>query len=81
MTDDIDCLGVSVAGNLQQEQDDRAARVKRFIAESDSNDIAALFAMIRDAVIEKEIDELFAISQFLRGTADMIADVERELCG
>ena len=77
MTDDIDCLRVSVAGNLQQEQDDRA---ERFIAASDSNDIAALFAMIRDAVIEKEIDELFAISQFLRGTADMISDVEREIC-
>lgn len=80
MADEKDCLSVSVAAVLQQEKDDRAARVKRFIESSDSDDIAALFAMIRDAVSDKELDELFVLSRFFRGKADMILEVERELC-
>lgn len=58
----------------------RAARVKQFIADSNPELIADLFAMIRAALIEREADEMFAITKYYRSAAMILTDVETEFC-
>lgn len=65
---------------LQREREERAARVKLFIAQSESNDIADLFGAIQDAVFDREADELFFLSKYYQHAAAIIGDVEREFC-
>ena len=58
----------------------RAARVKEFIADSDPEIIADLFATIRDAVIEQESDAMLAITKHYLSVATILSDVETGLC-
>ena len=65
---------------LQREREERAARVKLFIAQSESSDIADLFGAIKDAVFDREADELFFLSKYYQHAAAIISDVEQEFC-
>ena len=58
----------------------RSARVKEFIAESDPEIISDLFAEIKETVLNREADEVFAITQFYKSVATILHDVETELC-
>lgn len=58
----------------------RAARVKEFIIESDPEIISDLFAEIKEAVLEREANELFAITKFYKSVAMILHEVETEFC-
>lgn len=59
----------------------RAARVKEFIADSDPDIIADLFAMIKDAVIDHGSSEALAIANHCHIFAAALRDVEAGLRG
>lgn len=58
----------------------RAARVKQFITDSSPEIIADFFAVIKDAMIERETDELLAITKYYHAAASILSDVEANLC-
>lgn len=58
----------------------RAARVKEFIADSDPEIIADLFATIRDAVIEQESDAMLALTKHYLSVTTILSEVETGLC-
>ena len=59
---------------------ERAARVREFIAESDPEIISDLFAVIKDAVLEREAAEVFALTKYYKGVATIVHEVEAEFC-
>lgn len=59
---------------------ERSARVREFIAESDSGIISDLFAEIKDAVVTRETDEAFALTKFYQSVIGILHDVEMEFC-
>lgn len=59
---------------------ERAARVKEFIADSDPDIIADLFDIIRNAVIDRETDVAFMITEHYRSVNTIINDVLTGLC-
>lgn len=58
----------------------RAARVKEFIADSDPEIIADLFAEIKDAVIDRAAEEACAVTRCFHTFTVVLSDVETELC-
>lgn len=59
---------------------ERAARVREFIAESDPEIIADLFAVIKDALLEREAAEVFALTKHYKRVATIVHEVEVEFC-
>lgn len=59
---------------------ERSARVREFIAESDSDIISDLFAEIKDAVLTREVNEAAALATFYKSILGILHDVEMEFC-
>ena len=59
---------------------ERSARVREFIAESDSDIISDLFAEIKDAVLTREVNEAAALAAFYKSILGILHDVEMEFC-
>ena len=58
----------------------RATRVREFIADSDPDIIADLFALIKDAVINRETQSSFEITEHYRSVNTILNDVMKGLC-
>lgn len=65
---------------VQRERADRAARVRRFIAEQEEGEIADLFDVMRDIIDDKEADETFFLSKFFQQVRGIVDGVEERLC-
>ena len=65
---------------LQREREERAARVKRFVAEQEEQDIADLFDAMRDMLDEKEADETFYLRKFFQQIGSIVSDFEERIC-
>lgn len=65
---------------VRQEREARAARVRRFIAEHDENEVADLFDAMRDMIDEREADETFYLQKFFRHIIGIVDDIEESFC-
>lgn len=58
----------------------RAARVKEFIVASDPEIISDFFTEIKEAVLSREANEVFAITKFYQSVVTILHDVEADFC-
>lgn len=66
--------------HVRRERAERAARVKQFLAEQEESDVADLFDAMRDAIDDKEADEVFYLSKFFQQVRGVFDCVEERLC-
>lgn len=66
--------------HVQQERAERAARVRRFLAEQEESDVADLFDAMRDVIDDREADEVFYLSKFFQQVRGVFDCVEERLC-
>lgn len=64
----------------EQERVERAKRIALFIATTDAEIVADLFAEVRDALLDKEADEVFYLTKFYKALTTALDEVEREFC-
>lgn len=66
--------------DVRRERAERAARVKRFLAEQEESEVADLFDAMRDIIDDREADEVFYLSKFFQQVRGVFDSVEEKMC-